>query len=277
MQKFNFVYKKILASFAGDQVHYELSFDDKKFLLTETATVEIIVSLLRAHEELNFLRRRRPMILESTHRLPLIIIDKQLSCGLIVSVSEMIVEATLEGQKIFTLSLEKFAELIAVLYALLNAEYGKSAVDFKIFHPIYLEHMLGIDIPNLIGASHERQKISDLRIFSVNDQRKGIHVTEGDLYRQLQSGRFSEEKFCTTNHLFESGEERMRNILTESLLQPHVSRDRALVVYNDEQIIRDGAHRLTCLYYLYGDIDVPVLRLRFSSVRYSYSMFRKFG
>ena len=39
-----------------------------------------------------------------------------------------------------------------------------------------------------------------------------------------------------------------------------------ITLFNDENVIRDGQHRAACLYYLYGNIKVPVRNLIFSEL-----------
>lgn len=47
---------------------------------------------------------------------------------------------------------------------------------------------------------------------------------------------------------------------------------RYIVLFNNQNIIRDGQHRAACLYVLYGeDYELPILRLHFKNERYSIS------
>jgi hypothetical protein len=43
--------------------------------------------------------------------------------------------------------------------------------------------------------------------------------------------------------------------------------DNYIVLYGDDNIIRDGQHRASCLFVLYGNIEVPVLRMYFKDYR----------
>ena len=65
--------------------------------------------------------------------------------------------------------------------------------------------------------------------------------------------------------------ERIRNILSEVSDKPETY---CAVVYGDEDVVRDGTHRLACMYYLYGDIEVPIIRVYVSQPFYSYTMYR---
>ena len=44
-----------------------------------------------------------------------------------------------------------------------------------------------------------------------------------------------------------------------------------IVLYGDDNIIRDGQHRASCLYYLYGNIEIPVMRLHFKDYKTPYT------
>lgn len=94
-------------------------------------------------------------------------------------------------------------------------------------------------------------------------------IFEHELYKNLQKKEFDYER-AETNYLFESNQERLRRILAEIGAN---KKDFYTVLYGDEDVVRDGTHRLACIYYLYGDLQVPVMRLYIPDPYYSYSLY----
>lgn len=158
------------------------------------------------------------------------------------------------------------------IYSFLNHNYGKGSIDYKVFSPTYLEHMLGVDIPQIEKIEYTTEKIMALALY----ERSGlliptkVRVSEFSLYKQLQQG-YVDNGYKSTNHIFENNTERMHNVMKEIKESAKIY---PVVVYGNEDVVRDGTHRLACLYYLYGNIDVPVIRVYVAKPYYSYTMYR---
>ena len=61
----------------------------------------------------------------------------------------------------------------------------------------------------------------------------------------------------------QSNQERLDAMLNSVKANGYPYKNNYIVLYGDDNIIRDGQHRAACLYHLYGDVEVPVLRLYF--------------
>ena len=70
-----------------------------------------------------------------------------------------------------------------------------------------------------------------------------------------------------SHHIGQDDNERMDGILKSIKENGYPYQDNYIVMYGDDNIIRDGQHRASCLYYLYGDVEVPVMRLHFKGYK----------
>ena len=64
-----------------------------------------------------------------------------------------------------------------------------------------------------------------------------------------------------SNHLGQNENERLLAALESIKKNGYPYNGQYIVVFGDDNLIRDGQHRASCLYYLYGNIEVPVLRI----------------
>lgn len=237
-------------------------------ILCEKEAIEVMVSLLRSNYEICYLLERKRNVVTSASIIPLVLISKDIY-NLTVSYYKQRIVLSVFELKDVNFSLNEYSSYCEEIYQLLDREYGKG-FSFKLLSPVYLEHMLGIDLPNIEKIEMCKTDILSLSIFDREGPCK-VKIYEHDIYKQLNTGVFKEGR-KTTNHLFENNEERIRNILTEVQKD---SKNACAVVYGDEDVVRDGTHRLACMYFLYGNIEIPIIRIYVNNPQYSYSMYRR--
>lgn len=239
--------------------------------LCEIEAIEIMVTLLRANYEIAYLRKRRPKLCKTGRYKTLEIMKKEIY-GLDISLRDHTITMILFEKYRILYGYDSFDEQCESIYSFLSHNYGKGTIDYKIFSPTYLEHMLGVDIPQIEKVEHTKEKIMTLELY----ERAGlaapakVRISEHSLYKQLQHG-YADNGFKVTNHIYENNVERMHNVMEEIKKSVKIY---PVVVYGNENVVRDGTHRLACLYYLYGNIDVPVIRVYVAKPYYSYTMYR---
>ena len=253
---------------------YDFIINNKSISTDEIKFIEFAVSCLRARKEIENLLEFNPELLESSNVIPFTIINKEYLLNLKIFFSDNIITLNLYGEKIFEIHFEAFKLFTEQIYDTLNFEYTKNLFDLRILDPIYLEHMLGIDLPFFCSLDYDEHYILDLKVFDRKSLSE-VSVLHHPVFIELKSLNFSETTSLPTNCLFESNEFRSRKILSNLMKNGYPYAKKFIILYNDEMIVRDGTHRLSCLYFLYGNIKIPVLRLKFSANYYSYSMFRK--
>lgn len=253
------------------EAKYQMCINHHIFEMNEFSCVEIAVSFIRAYADVMYIQNSRPAVFRSAEWLALKIMDKE-HYGMQVSLKKSKISVFLFKIFIAEFFIEEFSIFTEQIYDFLNFRYGKGIINLHEFAPSYLEHMLGVDLPYLIGAEYEKQPLLSLELYHKQNPETVLHINEHEYYQQFKTGCFSSSSH--TNYLFESDEERFRRILTE-VSDSRLQRKYQAVVYNDELFVRDGMHRIACLYYLYGNIKIPVLRMRFSKSYISYSLYRR--
>lgn len=237
-------------------------------IVTEFEAIEIMVSFIRALSEIEYISRIKPEVFESTERLQLKIMEKDLY-NLRFILKKNIIEAALFDSPVIEYRIGEFQEQAHELYQILNKRYSHNKFDFRMFSPVYLEHMLGVDIPYIKDIKYETCNILSLDFFNRTEPKR-VKIDGHGLFKQLKTGEI-EKGGKAANHCLESNEERLRRVLSEVRRNPE---EFCAVVYGNEHVVRDGTHRLACMYYLYGDIEVPIVRIYVTNPHYSYSMYR---
>lgn len=239
--------------------------------LCEIEAIEIMVTLLRANYEIAYLRERKPKLYEASRFKTLEIIKKEMY-ELVISLLDHTITMNLFEKYSIQYGYDSFDEQCESIYSFLSHNYGKGSIDYKVFSPAYLEHMLGVDIPQIERVEYTTEKIMTLALY----ERAGsstptkVRISEHSLYKQLQHG-YADNGYKSTNHIYENNAERLYNVMKEIKESVKIY---PVVVYGNEDVVRDGTHRLACLYYLYGNIDVPVIRVYIAKPYYSYTMYR---
>jgi len=234
--------------------------------VSEHDSIELMVSMLRAQSEVSYIIQEKYDIYMSTQWAPLLIMKKErLGLNVELTRGRIKIQALCLS---FEYGINSISRVNDAIYDILNREYGHYNLDFRVFSTTYLEHMLGVDIPNIEKVKFEQRKISELFFFNRKKPKKA-KIFEHELYKNLQKKEFDYER-AETNYLFESNQERLRRILAEIGAN---KKDFYTVLYGDEDVVRDGTHRLACIYYLYGDLQVPVMRLYIPDPYYSYSLY----
>jgi len=141
-------------------------------------------------------------------------------------------------------------------------------------------------LPNLIKIKKEKIKLKDLLAishykFKDLTLQKIIKLNETPAYKFLKGENNEFLDYPQFNYFGISNEERLLK-LKESIEQNGYPYDeRYIILFNGENLIRDGQHRAIVLTYLYGlDYDVEILRFYFKGnnhlVNLKKSNFKKF-
>ena len=239
--------------------------------LPEMNAIEIMVTILRARYEIGYIRERKTELYDA-NRFKTIEVIKKKEYGLAVCLSDSIIIVDLFDKLHLKYSISSFEEQCEIIYSFLQKNYGKGSVDYKIFSPAYLEHMLGADIPRIMKIEYTEEKIMSLMLYERVECGKPakVRINEYSLYRKLVQG-CADNGYKSTNHLYENNSERINNVMKEVKESEKIY---PVVVYGGEDVVRDGAHRLACLFCLYGNIEVPVIRVYVDKPYYSYTMYK---
>ena len=130
------------------------------------------------------------------------------------------------------------------------------------YDPVFLEQMLWKRLLHLERVEKDEVRISELWM---NEPRL-CRVKDSRMYRSLMGERKKLRK-KGSDHLGQSAEERMESIRKSIDRSGYDVSRGSVVVYGDDNIIRDGQHRVCALMMKEGDVTVPVIHLYFSDMR----------
>ena len=168
------------------------------------------------------------------------------------------------GDMRIDMTIAEFFDFSEQLTGLVNRMIDVDGVDIRDFDPVYL--FLGLkDFVSLKRIETDNVMLSRLvtdtkdadeteRFISISDSR--VTKALGGEY----SGLFEREQI---NLYGEGNKARFEKILESVKENGYPIDNKHIILYNDGFYIRDGLHRASCLYYLLGDIKVPVRRLHF--------------
>ncbi len=162
------------------------------------------------------------------------------------------------------LTVEEFRQLYDDLCVSLTKLVDVDGFDVSQIDPVFLSVMLWPYLPHLTGYSIETVNLGELYA-PYHSYIYRLKNSKG--YKALKTGIEIKEKRRNSQLLNQTESQRMNDILKSIKENGYPHKCHYIVVYGNDNIIRDGQHRASCLYYLYGNIDVPILRLKFDNYK----------
>lgn len=162
------------------------------------------------------------------------------------------------------LTVEEFSNLYSDLCDILNNLVGVDNLDFRTIDPTFLSTMLWKELPNIVSAKVDKVNLADLlapfhnKVYKLEDS-VGVRALKGDSI----SGTGNRK----SNLISQTEQERMSELLESVRKYSYPYNNQYIILYGEDNIIRDGQHRASCLYFLEGNIEIPVLRLYFKDYK----------
>lgn len=129
----------------------------------------------------------------------------------------------------------------------------------------------GKALPDLIRIEYDSIYLEDLIVDTVGflgmTTRKPIQYSR--IVKALNGNTSENDKRDERNFFGETNQQRLNKILESIKKDNYPKENQYIVLFNDSNIIMDGQHRAGCLYHLYGNIKVPVIRMVFKNGKYS--------
>ena len=234
---------------------YDFRICENKFIFNEYEAILFIVSCIRANYEVHLLcaDNHYDVICASLAFSPVDIIGHAELHGLKITWDGHDVVITMDEMPELLLSHSDFISIADAMCELLNLEYCKDILNVRDLDSVYLEHMLGADLPFIQSKEFIEVPILSLRVFS-KDSETFIPIDEHPYYLQLVNKNLNAFGQCLTNHTFETTEFRYRRLIASLIVNGYPYKSNYIITYNDDMIVRDGTHRLAILYKMYGNI-----------------------
>lgn len=163
------------------------------------------------------------------------------------------------------LTIKDFFELVDKLNDILNTLVNINNFRIQDYDPIFMDHMSGyiVDL--------EKIEITDINISEINVLTQNIigmpvvkNVKYSRVMKALKGAVVENNKYVQENILGQDNQERLKINYSyvkenkmDSLITPKV------VFFNDDNIIKDGQHRVCCFLDIYNESVIPIVRMYF--------------
>lgn len=157
--------------------------------------------------------------------------------------------------------LEKLSDEVRII---LNSFIQADGFDVNLFSEGFLAQIYYM-LPKLEKLEIVKRRISGLQFEGKSKigTSRCTGVDRARIYKALMNDNSENNKKIQDNYFFQSNDDRIFEMLESLKIYGYPYDNKYIVIFNDQNIIRDGQHRAACLYYLNGDIEIPVLRCQF--------------
>lgn len=161
------------------------------------------------------------------------------------------------------LTVEEFKSLNDDLGFILNDLLRIDNFDITKIDPVYLSLWLWPRLSMISSVSIDTIKLGDMFVRSMDGKR--IEKLEDSVeIKALNNVSKENDTFKReSNHVGQTDTQRLQGILDSIKANGYPYDGKYIILFGNDNLIRDGQHRASCLYYLFGDIEVPVMRIYF--------------
>ena len=162
------------------------------------------------------------------------------------------------------ITIKEFEQLCHDVGEAVNSLIGVENFDCNKLDPVYFEIALWKRLMKLRSIKIDKAALGDMwapgkvGIFPLADSR-AVRALRGDS-KENDEPRYS-------HHIGQTSQDRLESMNKSIQENGYPLNDQYIVLYGDDNIIRDGQHRAACLYNLYGDKEVPVMRMYFDDYK----------
>lgn len=125
-------------------------------------------------------------------------------------------------------------------------------------------------LPDLVKVEESNIKLNDIQVDVLNAF--GIPhlrpLSQSRVLRAINGDSTENNKKQERNYYGQSNQQRVEAMLDSIRRNGYPANGQKIVLLNDKNQIFDGQHRAACLYHLYGNIEVEIIRLYFSNKDY---------
>lgn len=164
------------------------------------------------------------------------------------------------------LTVNEFLSLEEVVDNSVNNLLATTGFNASNFDPIFLD-MFSKDLIKLESVSFENIRLTNLRVQTKN--RLGLPVirplNQSRVFKALSGVTRELKEYRQENFRGQSNLERVNSMKDYLNNTTYPFNNQYIVLFNNQNIIRDGQHRAACLLFLKGDLEIPVIRMKFKN------------
>lgn len=130
--------------------------------------------------------------------------------------------------------------------------------DYKLIDPIYFSIFFYDLLDKIVKVKYDNINISKIKLLRKNAS--AVSMNESERYKALLDKNYKMYSPFNSNLAIHSPRDRLDNALKGISNNGYGYNNQYAIFYNDEPYLRDGQHRVAALKYLYGDIDIKIIR-----------------
>lgn len=171
------------------------------------------------------------------------------------------------------LTVEEYFSLIPKIDVCIDELLRDTGFKMKLFDPIFLD-MISSFLLDLESVHIENIKLSSLKVETKNAIGLPVmrSLSQSRVVKALEGKTKELEKYQQENYKGQTNIERVERMKKNISFNGYPFDGKYIVVFNNQNVIKDGQHRAACLLYEKGDMSVPVIRMRFKNNKYNVSM-----
>lgn len=155
---------------------------------------------------------------------------------------------------------EEFSNMCDDICAAINELVNVEGFDCNKINPVYLKVMLWDRLTHLRKVKIENVKLSEM-IAPGNNRVARLPDSRG--VKALNGNTKENDVIRASHHMGQTSQDRLQKVYDSIEKNGYPYNSEYIIMYGDDNVIRDGQHRAACLYKIHGDISVPVMRLYF--------------
>lgn len=169
------------------------------------------------------------------------------------------------------LTVREYLRFCEEIRHIINELIDVSGFDVASLDPVFLHQIAGM-LPDLEKVRMDEIELRNLLVESCN--RKVIRpLAQSRGVKALQGDNAENDAFYQINLIGQSNRDRIQLVYKILSRQQYGENGQFVVLFNSQNIIRDGQHRAACMYYAAGGTKkISVMRLCFKNEKYNLSM-----
>ena len=164
------------------------------------------------------------------------------------------------------LTVQELYNLSDELADTINEMVNVENFDIRKIDPVYFQTALCHYLPYLERVEIENVHLEDLLVSwkRKNQFVKYAKIKDSRGFKALNGDTKENDRPRKSHHVGQSSAERLEEMRKSVEANGYPYDGKYIICFDDKMLIKDGQHRASCLYYLYGNIEVPIMRLYFS-------------
>ena len=168
------------------------------------------------------------------------------------------------------LTIDEFLGFAKMMEESLQALFEIDNFNLNNYDPIFLSG-LNEKLYDLQKVSYEKINLSRLQIIRKNILGLPMksNINESRVFRAINRETKENDEYIQKNHYGNTNKDRVEYIYEQIKESGYPLKEEYIVLINNQNLIRDGQHRASALFHIYGNLEIPIIRLSFKDNKYN--------